>query len=769
MNSSTTVIKEAHELALSGFRVFPVRYNDKRPAVNAWPTVATCEAGKIDILFANGKANLGVRCGETDLGVSFFVVDIDIKNDAPGAESWAEFCTANPEVAEAAASTVMSTTPSGGWHLWFTMPEGADIRNGRPWPGVDIRGEGGYVLAPPSLFDGKGYEWVRDPWENILLEAPPALVEAVTHRDPVRSEASQIPSVPPVSSPSVSRETSDDSPLSWANEHLSTADLLARHGWQYSHNSGQDQYWVRPGKLIRDGHSAVLHPDQTLVIFTTDVPGPAWSICKTARDGSLIATPFDVYCIYEHGGNVTAAMRHIRFHEMPSALPKQSAPPLPAGELRGYPPRVQGDAVAADGPQTSTNLPDEFWEARPYLAHIRQAAWHRQCSADAVFGALITRYATIIPTMYQIPAIVMAASTFDHISVLVAESGGGKSASMSIAEELFAGPQDRKDVVWGFPTPSGEGLVSAFFEMVEEEDSSGKKRPVNKKTKTAVHFSVDEALGLVESSGRQGATIGSVLCTAWSGGNPGQGNASADRKRIGMDRWTYRMSGLAAIQLSLGYRLLEDTFVQQGLSGRLVFFAAEDPAIPHWSERPEWPGPLSLPTHPSTSMTIEYDRSIEEFILEQNHRKQTKVVHVDPIDGHLNLVQLKISGILALMDGRRTVTPSDWELAGMVLHSHLTLRNRMLAVKKQATYERSVTAATAQAHFETTKDEVKERQLVARLRDTIIAKIPEEGVAKVPLRKQVVSSKTKYRFEPALAKALEDGAIVERDGRYFSA
>ena len=415
------------------------------------------------------------------------------------------------------------------------------------------------------------------------------------------------------------------------------------------------------------------------------------------------------------------------------------------------------------------NLSDEFWESRPWLTHIRDAAWSRGNSPDAVFGAILTRYATVIPPNYQIPAMVGTQATFDHLSVLVAESSGGKSTAMGIARELFEGPQQRKDIVWDFPTPSGEGLVGAFFEMVQDTDDTGKKVLVNKKTKTAVHFSVDEALGLVEASGRQGATIGAVLCTAWSGGNPGQGNASADRKRVGMNQWSYRMAGLAAIQMSLGHRLLDDVFVQQGLSGRLVFFAAEDPEIVHWTQAPTWPGRLDLPIPPTTPRIMEYERSIWDEVREQHWQKQTKRVQIAAIDGHLNLVKLKLAGIFALIEDRMTVTESDWTLTQHVLASHLALRTAMLATKKQYNYERSVTAATAQAHFEATKDEVKERQLVAHLRDTIIARIPEEGVARGQLRKKVASGKTRYRFDAALAKAVEDGKVVERDGRLFLA
>ena len=55
-------------------------------------------------------------------------------------------------------------TGSGGWHLFFAHP-GEPVRNsaGRLGPGLDIRGDGGYVIAPPSVHaSGRQYRWEVD-------------------------------------------------------------------------------------------------------------------------------------------------------------------------------------------------------------------------------------------------------------------------------------------------------------------------------------------------------------------------------------------------------------------------------------------------------------------------------------------------------------------------------------------------------------------------------------------------------------------------------
>jgi hypothetical protein len=49
------------------------------------------------------------------------------------------------------------TTPSGGRHLWFKLPDGmVPPANAKPGDGLDIRSGNGYVLLPPSYIEGTG-------------------------------------------------------------------------------------------------------------------------------------------------------------------------------------------------------------------------------------------------------------------------------------------------------------------------------------------------------------------------------------------------------------------------------------------------------------------------------------------------------------------------------------------------------------------------------------------------------------------------------------
>lgn len=92
------------------------------------------------------EANIGVATGAAS---GIFVVDAD---GAVGRETLVQLC-GNPR-------TLMSRTGNGR-HYFFRYP-GERIRNSvRFAPGLDVRGDGGYVIAPPSRHqNGKRYRWI---------------------------------------------------------------------------------------------------------------------------------------------------------------------------------------------------------------------------------------------------------------------------------------------------------------------------------------------------------------------------------------------------------------------------------------------------------------------------------------------------------------------------------------------------------------------------------------------------------------------------------
>lgn len=140
-----------------GWRVFPCRPNGKAPLTSKGFYDATRDLDKVDELWTRfPNANIGIPTGEIN---QLFVLDIDIKNNINGHESLLKL---EKEVGCRADTPFVVKTGSGGMHLYFKYtPRKKPIRNlTNILPGLDVRGEGGYVIAPPSTHESGGvYSW----------------------------------------------------------------------------------------------------------------------------------------------------------------------------------------------------------------------------------------------------------------------------------------------------------------------------------------------------------------------------------------------------------------------------------------------------------------------------------------------------------------------------------------------------------------------------------------------------------------------------------
>jgi hypothetical protein len=86
--------------------------------------------------------------------------------------------------------TRMAVSPSGSIHRYYRHPgAGIYIKNSTSElaPGVDVRGDGGMVIAPPSIKHGVGeYRWLND---LPIADAPAWLIEAATKKEAKKSSS----------------------------------------------------------------------------------------------------------------------------------------------------------------------------------------------------------------------------------------------------------------------------------------------------------------------------------------------------------------------------------------------------------------------------------------------------------------------------------------------------------------------------------------------------------------------------------------------------
>lgn len=108
------------------------------------------------------QANIGMRTG---VGSGVWALDVDVKSG--GMESLGALEASVQASEPLRDATLRVRTGGGGWHLFWEYPQGRGVRTsaGQLLPGLDVRGEGGYVVLPPSGHEsGSNYSWehIRD-------------------------------------------------------------------------------------------------------------------------------------------------------------------------------------------------------------------------------------------------------------------------------------------------------------------------------------------------------------------------------------------------------------------------------------------------------------------------------------------------------------------------------------------------------------------------------------------------------------------------------
>lgn len=190
--SKAELLSHALALASIGLKPVPMRSKDKCPARKGWREAASLDLDTITSAFNTAPPfadALGVATGG---GV--FVIDLDRnhKNGADGVAAFAELI-ARHGASETLAIGPRVVTPAGGVHLYFSSPPGRRVRNRTALVrGVDVRGEGGVAMVPPTARDGVAYLWTRAPWECALPQAPAWLLDMVAPIEAPRVAAASV-------------------------------------------------------------------------------------------------------------------------------------------------------------------------------------------------------------------------------------------------------------------------------------------------------------------------------------------------------------------------------------------------------------------------------------------------------------------------------------------------------------------------------------------------------------------------------------------------
>lgn len=150
----------------------------KHPRIADWTDQASTDYDQIKLWFNNywPRSNIGVVTGK-DSGI--FVVDIDAKKG--GIEKWGELIKQHGDL----PNTPIANTGSGGAHVYLKWPDHVVVPTRATLfegVGIDLRGEGGQAVLPPSENAGGAYAWCEsfEPWNVDPAPAPDWLLALIS-------------------------------------------------------------------------------------------------------------------------------------------------------------------------------------------------------------------------------------------------------------------------------------------------------------------------------------------------------------------------------------------------------------------------------------------------------------------------------------------------------------------------------------------------------------------------------------------------------------
>jgi hypothetical protein len=153
-------VSVAASYARRGWAVFPVR-RDKAPATPNGLHDATTDPHTFARWRALRPAGIAIRTGEG-------LVVLDVDGDE-GADTLRDLERKYGDLPH----TPRAVTGGGGAHYYLASESPVPCSAGKVGPGLDIRGEGGYVVAPPSAHpSGRRYEWDVGPDDAPLASIP---------------------------------------------------------------------------------------------------------------------------------------------------------------------------------------------------------------------------------------------------------------------------------------------------------------------------------------------------------------------------------------------------------------------------------------------------------------------------------------------------------------------------------------------------------------------------------------------------------------------
>lgn len=607
--------------AAAGWYILPVQTDTKHPGSvvgKAWPALSSRDPKTITAWFAGTNHGIALHCGRSGA----IVLDVDNYDTIPDEVLAAIETTGCPH---------QSSRPDqpGRGHYLFENTTGRRIGNGlgklatTPKWG-EVRGANGVIIVAPSIHpDGGHYHWRRT---GPLPPLPDYLADALP--DSTNPEDTATDTQIAAFFDSHTEATKPEALTGLVN--TLTAKLDAGHSCHMSTLGVLTDAMQEAAAGYYDARTATraLYPPYLHTVTT----GTSTGRILTRGEAKKSYAGIVAWAIGQADTGAAKARDRITARYPDNIIelhPHDLTPPPLNTPLE--------------------DLEHDFWDARPSLHLIYQAALSQMCSPWAVLACSAARTLTQIPSTVTLPAVIGGPGSLNWFAAIVAKSGGGKGAANAVATQLV--PADLHIRGAG----SGEGMIEAYNRRAQPQDHV-----------TEILFSIDEVDSLTSLKARTGQTTMSVIRSGFSGETLGYSYRGRAGEKV--DAHTYRMTMIVSVQPERAEGLFSDA--GGGTPQRFMWFPGRDRRIKACTAS-QWPTdgsgfPRTLPPIDHKKLShrpLKIPDEAAELI--RQTRENSMSGHDDALDGHALFCREKFAYALALLDGRTEMDSEDWRLAGI--------------------------------------------------------------------------------------------------------
>lgn len=314
---------------------------------------------------------------------------------------------------------------------------------------------------------------------------------------------------------------------------------------------------------------------------------------------------------------------------------------------------------------TGHDLEAWFWDQRPELRTIHDMARARIVNPWGALGAVLANVCANTHVDSHLPAKLGAKGSLNLFVALVGPPGAGKGVANAVASEVV---QIAPWMATRTDLGSGEGLVSVFVYKVKNKETGELE---TKRRADYARVDIAEVEKLLAIAKRQGATLDAYLRSAWSGESIGRATADPERN-LTVDAHTYRLSMVVGVQPGRAGALLDGA--GGGTPQRFIWMPVIDPTAARGHQEPtpiQWPATPDLigflPGWRDRHGAFDVPAWLVDEVLDERVAQARGQLERDELDAHRTLSRLKVAAMLALLNGRYSITREDWRLSEVVM------------------------------------------------------------------------------------------------------